>query len=339
MINILLFALKTNSFVGHKSTALCRAYCLTQIGLTTGTEFARFTFRNIQRYHDIARLTARHFRAHTLDDAASFMTQYGWEDTFGVFTRQRVPIGMTHTSAQQLDAHFRLFGHCNLNLFNLERLFLLLVPFFPRNRGFTRNHFAGSLKRHRVCLRLRILHHLVLFGFSVDELDYRINIGHQTLLQLLTQQELGMKRNMLLDKTRNKIIAMSISILIAHARLDSIVLAHLFKLFRTQLILLVIAEGQRKIRRTLINQQHVQFVLVRCSQRFHQLGRIVRSPIFCIGAQVAFECFLSPSTLRRIRDGRKRRTRLIRTLRISQINHQSAVTSHRMSKQRDIAKI
>lgn len=56
--------------------------------------------------------------ANTLDNAAAFMAQDGWEKAFGIDAAQCVRIGVADTSCQHLDANLVRFRWANFDFFN-----------------------------------------------------------------------------------------------------------------------------------------------------------------------------------------------------------------------------
>lgn len=70
----------------------------------------------------IAGLDARHAFAHLDDDAGAFVAEHDGEEAFGVVTRKREGIGMTHAGMRDLHQHLALAGRFDVDLDDFEGL-------------------------------------------------------------------------------------------------------------------------------------------------------------------------------------------------------------------------
>lgn len=85
MVNGLSLASKTNGFIRHQTTALGGSDRAAEVGLSTRTKLAFFTFGCVQGNDVITYSHVRHTLTDRFNNTATFMTQNSGKDTFGVY--------------------------------------------------------------------------------------------------------------------------------------------------------------------------------------------------------------------------------------------------------------
>ena len=186
MENILSTSTETVRSIGHLPFTLSSTNFAAQVGLAALfisychalpnlAEFTLTTFRSIKRDNVISNFNICDALANRFNNSSSFVSTDHRERTLGVFSRERVRIGMTdlviisklHTrggkltypSPKDLDTHFMRSGRSNFHIFNKQ-----FSASFPRN---------GRLPHHQLPFgrleeRIGTLHVIVFPTVDMD---------------------------------------------------------------------------------------------------------------------------------------------------------------------------
>src|ERR671924_394018 len=100
---------KTRGSVRHDTSALGCADRAAKIGSSGCAKFTFAALRDVEWNHVIAGFDRRDASADLDNGSAAFMPHDCREQTFGIFSRKRISIGVTNTAGTVFDQHFAAF--------------------------------------------------------------------------------------------------------------------------------------------------------------------------------------------------------------------------------------